>query len=99
MTASLTPHRATIISESPHLSPLPPPAVKGEGEEDPDRHAPTATPAPICSMMASAKALHFSKVASSIRRSKSYVTVFTPMAPSMPWMMRSGAGMNSQNGP
>ena len=68
--------------------------VKGEGEEDPVGHAPTATPAPICSMMASAKALHFRSVAPSMRRSKSYVTVFAPMAPSMPWMMRSAASVH-----
>ena len=48
-------------------------------------------PLHICAMSASPKAEHDSKVASSIRRSKSYVTVFALIAPSIPLTIKSAA--------
>ena len=48
----------------------------------------------MCAISASPKAEQESRVASSMRRSKSYVTVFALMAPSIPFTMRSAASLH-----
>jgi hypothetical protein len=45
----------------------------------------------MCAMMLSANSLHLISVAPSICRAKSYVTRLLPMAPSMPFRIRSAA--------